>query len=765
MRADRDGKAIVAAVAVAVACVAQGAGEFERWVGHDRAMRAQTGMLLKVGGFGVRLPLGWIRDKASAQDDAAESGTLRLLYVGHDARHTYAPGRAALHSCVFAEAPAGARLGVAAPSESSGWVPITVAGLRGYRGTEPGETDDVTRFVCQVPAERECLVMALDVPGTGAAWPDYAEGLLAALRYAGGATRSAPSRLRAAAVQAGAFDVPADSFRGSPFAARVQEARRAIAGGQDPACGNYVGLLDDGLDALLVRLHMIRHAAHSIKIQTFIWANDESGRLFMYELIEAAKRGVQVQVITDHIASFKDVKLAAFLATAHPNLAIKHYHPAGNRIDPNPLQEVLNYLRPRSNQRMHNKLLLVDNVVFITGGRNLDNTYYNQALGKNFRDRDVLVVGPMATYAAGSFSEYWSYRGAVLSAKLKDVKRVIRRGKFKRYETREDFALRGYFDALDAAANDTGLIERKFVKNLLKVDEALYVSDPPAKKTRVYTAWRRGTIAKQIEDRMRAAQQSLLLQTPYLLLDGGMLKIFRDLRQRRPDLRLEASSNSFGSTDNALVYAANFRMRPLYVRDTGLVVHEYMPFPADLRVVLPNYDELAQRREQSKSSGSSTTSKDPYLSIHAKSFVVDGEVAYVGSYNFDPRSIWLNTEVGLFVTDRAFAAALAGSMERDMHPDNSWVIAKRRAPLSAEQVARWSAGHRARPPQEVLWAFRHTAGFEWLRKQDPVPPQNPEFYSLYKDIGVFPGTDEDSTARRIMTLLLTTISDLTVPLL
>ena len=136
---------------------------------------------------------------------------------------------------------------------------------------------------------------------------------------------------------------------------------------------NRVAIVNSGYEAMLLRVHLFRNAAQSINVQTFILTNDECGRLFMYELIQAARRGVKVRMIVDQFVSDKDCDLAAFIATAHPNLEFKYYRPAANQLKPSALRNVLNtvFSFRDVNQRMHNKLITVDGRVAITGGGNI----------------------------------------------------------------------------------------------------------------------------------------------------------------------------------------------------------------------------------------------------------------------------------------------------------------------------------------------------------------------------------------------------------
>ena len=736
--------------------------EFRTWLEQDNALRKSASRSARVGDFTLKLPLGWVVDENAERD----AGVV-LAYVGPKATGAPPKVRVVLNVSTPSARDRGG-LTEAWPSSFSGWTTFQTGDLWAVRATLPGDRAGSSRLAIQVPTSLSTLTLEALLPHGASQWPGYMAQLIQGLVYRGNGVPLAPPGQGGARSRASAAGPPVEvspqALMNSPLHSYVAKTRRALHKGVDPARENSVTVLDTGVDALLARLHLIRSATQSIRIQTYIWADDEVGRLMLYELIEAAKRGVEVQIIMDHISSFRDVELAAFAATASLDLTLRHYRPAAKRIAPAPLQETLDLLIPNgTNQRMHNKIIVVDNLAVITGGRNIDNSYYAQSETLNFRDRDVLFIGPMAAYAVRSFEEYWAFDESVRTSRLKDVKKVIERGDFKRLETRHDFALHGYFQDTEKALAD-GAWAQRLASQLQPVSKALFLADPPGKKSRRYTAWRRGTIAKQLESVMASAEKSIVLQTPYLILDGGMMKLFQQLREAHPDIELRTSSNSFGATDNPLAYAANFKMRPAYMK-AGINVYEYMHNPADVERQLPNYDVLLKRNVASRGQGTFHQKNKPFLCIHAKGLVVDDKVAFVGSYNFDPRSISLNTEVGLLVEDSAFAARVKGDIDRDASPQNSWVVAKRKEPRAVTEVARSL-------PQDVsrarinLWPFRFTSGYELKAGQPPAPPTAPHFYSNYDDIGVFPGADDEGMAtKKILTHLSTVLSDLAIPLL
>ena len=249
---------------------------------------------------------------------------------------------------------------------------------------------------------------------------------------------------------------------------------------------HFVRVLETGDEALLARVHLARAATRSICVQTFIWGNDDVGRCLIWELLQAAKRGVKVRVIVDQwVAALTPnvtLDLLGFVATAHPNLETKTYNPRLS-FDADQLevagQALLDF--KRLNQRMHNKLFLVDDSLAVTGGRNVENDYYDRGERRNYRDRDALVVGPVAQEMRRSFDEYWAYEHSVDPQALPDVAKLIAEGGAARFDTRNAFNLGDQLDDIDAAASDPRAVERSLVEGSHRVRDVHFVADAPGK--------------------------------------------------------------------------------------------------------------------------------------------------------------------------------------------------------------------------------------------------------------------------------------------
>lgn len=548
----------------------------------------------------------------------------------------------------------------------------------------------------------------------------------------------------------------AQALGDSPLAAVAAETFAAEK--SDPAGGNRAALLEVGYDALLLRVHLIRHAQKSIAVQTFIWTNDECGRLIMFELIEAAKRGVRVRIIADHLFSDQDPATVAFLATAHPNIEIKHYRPAFSRIKPSRLQLLVAGVTSfrAVNQRMHNKVMLFDDAVLITGGRNIENSYFDHATGLNYRDRDVLAVGPVVRAAVASFDEFWRYRHAVASGALTDVAAVIERSRFRRYDRREDWDFGGLFGELDREADDATLITTRFAAKLQPVARAGFIADEPGKGRGFFSTTAR--ITRELRSTLERARTRVTIQTPYLVLSGPAQKLIAEMQAKNPSLAFRVSTNSFASTDNLPAYSANYRLRGAYVEKLRLQVHEFKPQPAAMASLFPQHGVMAARAQ---AAGAGQT---PFLSLHAKSLVVDDRVAFIGSYNLDPRSENLNCEAGLLVEDEAFARELRAGIDADLRPENSWTIARRQLPLRLDVLNALIDGILSLSPVDA-WPVQNTSSFELRPGAPEVAPGDPKFYEHHRDVGSFPGADGALSTKEILTRLYKAVGTPLTPVL
>ena len=555
--------------------------------------------------------------------------------------------------------------------------------------------------------------------------------------------------------------------------ARLNSPFSLLFRGQDKQA-HYIHVLNIGDEALLVRVHLIRAAQRSIYIQTFIWANDESGRYMVYELLQAAKRGVEVKIIVDRWKLENVSQLVAFMATAHVNMEVKTYNPAAGQVRPSALRfipEMLLKFR-KVNQRMHNKTFIIDNKVAITGGRNYENDYYDRGRTRNFKDRDVLVAGPVVVEILGSFMEYWDFELTIPSQDLIDIAKLIANGSFENFDSRKSFRLGGLFNDTDRLADNADYIRKTFIDNIFKVNKVQFVFDKPGKNDS-FGLRGGGRATAELAKIIFEAKESIVAQTPYLVLDRVTVKGVQRLRKKNPDLDILISSNSLAATDNIYAYSFSYKQKKLFVQDLRFRVFEFKPVPKDIVEMMPRYalkidhqepldsesvDSLSQEKNMN-----TAESKERHLCVHAKSFVIDDKIAWIGSFNLDPRSVHLNTEVGLVIWDEKVAKAIKDNILRDMAPQNSWTIGKRKEVPLISSFSGLLGDIVQRAPFIDVWPFRYTASFMLKEGGEIVPFYHDNFYKNYYSVGSFP--DVGLSLREVEIRLLKAFSGVVMPII
>ena len=497
---------------------------------------------------------------------------------------------------------------------------------------------------------------------------------------------------------------------------------------------HFVRVLETGDEALLARVHLARAATRSICVQTFIWGNDETGRFLVWELLQAAKRGVKVRVIVDQwVAAFAanvTLDMVAFVATAHPNLETKTYNPSLS-FEPNELEVASQALRDFKglNQRMHNKLFLVDDALAVTGGRNIENDYYDRGERRNYRDRDALVVGPVAQEMRRSFDEYWAYEHSVDLRARPDVAKLIAKGGAARFDTRNAFELGDQLDDIDAAASDPRAVECGLAEGGYRVRGVQFVADAPGKNPSAGLTGG-GLSSNALRHLLGEARERMVLQSPYLVIDDDATRAVAELRAERPSVEVLVSTNSLAATDNLTAWALASKQRKDVVGELRLRLFELKPVPEEIQLLLPRYSELCKRLEAKLARGGPLHPPDDnkfeadgvHLSLHAKSYVVDRRTAWIGSFNLNPRSQNLNTEVGLVIEDEELARAVEASILRDAAPGNSWTVAP--------------------GPESLLPSLSYSDCFDLVRGHEPVSCFAPQFRDRYAAVGPYPGVSK-----------------------
>jgi len=420
--------------------------------------------------------------------------------------------------------------------------------------------------------------------------------------------------------------------------------------------GAYI--LEKGEEALMGRAWLAQHAQQSIDVQYFIWSTDNIGVLAAEMLLEAADRGVSVRVLVDDFLIDADDKTLLLLA-AHPNVQIRIYNPkysVGTSTWRMLLNAVIDFRD--SNQRMHDKTAIFDGIAGITGGRNMADEYFDFNHEYNFRDRDILLLGPAVQDMSDNFDEFWNSSLAVPVEELVDESEQ----QVTAEEVQEKYA------QLHAYARDPVNFEpemRDAIEDMpthfptllqaMAWHDVEFISDDPGKNTGSEGLQGGGASTNDLISALGSAEHSVLIQSPYLILPKGGINLLAELHKRGVQIRI--STNSLASTDNLAAFMGYFRQRPRLL-NAGIELYEYKPHPQIQAELIERYPRLAD--------------KNPVFAIHAKSMVIDNKQIFIGTFNLDPRSANLNTEVGVLIESQTLAQELTQSIERDILPENSW---------------------------------------------------------------------------------------------
>ncbi len=412
-------------------------------------------------------------------------------------------------------------------------------------------------------------------------------------------------------------------------------------------------MMADGKESYLARLAVVEAARHTLDFQYFIWADDVLGTVFADRLLAAADRGVKVRMLLDVTFGAQSEVRSASLA-AHPNIEIAFFNPmmamqgifAGNLIP------VIGSI-DRMQSRMHNKLVVADNAIVIGGGRNLADTYFGVATDRNMRDLDFIAVGPVVKDAAKSFEIYWH---SPLTRKG-DRTKLTSRERNDLQDLREKIARK----KRSLAANKkwpypVSMTPAEAVRTLGSMVDRMvwadyeFIADPPERMLRQGRV--ASPVCRSMEEAITTARSEVVMHAAYLIPQEETLALFREVTGRGVKVRI--LTNSLASIDG-LMAMAGIANRRRDVLDAGVCVSE-------LNARAPSRLGYIQGPKRTP------------MGMHTKGVVVDDRLSFVGSYNMDPRSKYINTETGVIIDSPVFAARLKKYLMEDLEPQNCWRV-------------------------------------------------------------------------------------------
>ncbi|MEJ2515683.1 MAG: phospholipase D family protein [Gammaproteobacteria bacterium] len=405
--------------------------------------------------------------------------------------------------------------------------------------------------------------------------------------------------------------------------------------------------LNDGPTALEWRLRAIDSATESIDLQTFLWTFDTAGSMVLDRLLAAAERGVVVRLLVDdtYLLGEDDVLVAL---DAHPRIEFRVFNPYANRSRESASRMLANLNElDRLDHRMHNKSLVVDGRVSIVGGRNLADEYFGTHELANFRDLEALLAGPAVRAVSGSFDDYWNSPWSVPVAMLSD-------------STGSPLALeeiRSRWDrglGLYTVEPESERAERWRTLVASAPDgEITFFADNPPEKNPANPESAPVQVANALITLLDGAREEIVIISAYLIPTSDLTSAVARAVDRGVQVRM--LTNSVRSNNHLAAHGAYRRHIAGLVAD-GVAVHEVR----------------ADARDRQRYMISPVATK--LLGLHAKALLIDHEYAFIGSANMDPRSLRLNTEMGVLVSGREFNAEIRSVIDPDFNPANAWKL-------------------------------------------------------------------------------------------
>ncbi|OPY90918.1 MAG: putative cardiolipin synthase YbhO [Syntrophus sp. PtaU1.Bin208] len=394
--------------------------------------------------------------------------------------------------------------------------------------------------------------------------------------------------------------------------------------------------LADSHDAFAARVLLARDAERSLDVQYYIWRNDLSGTLLFEALHDAADRGVRVRMLLDDHGSFG---IDGILATldAHPNIEVRLFNPFAIRRP-----RWINYLTDffRLNRRMHNKSFTADNQATIVGGRNVGDEYFGAAEGTLFVDLDVLAVGTVVRDVSAEFDAYWASGSSYPVDRLLPSADPVRLAQLESVAVRieQDPVAADYMNALHDTSFLRELVEGRLA---LEWDVTQMVSDDPAKGLGL--AAPEAILPEKLRRIIGEPEAEVVLVSAYFVPTAAGVNAMVSMAARGVAIRV--LTNSLEATDVGAVHAGYAKWRRRLLK-AGIVLYE-------LRRLSP----VRRKKQRVGSFGRSG------MSLHAKTFSVDRSHIFIGSFNFDPRSANLNTEMGFVINSPLLAQRIAALCE------------------------------------------------------------------------------------------------------
>lgn len=367
-------------------------------------------------------------------------------------------------------------------------------------------------------------------------------------------------------------------------------------------------VISDNGEALAERVRLISQAKEEIILSTFDFDADSSGKILLSALLDAADRGVRVNILIDGLAYTTGIQGNPwFLAlTETDNVNLRVYNP-------------INLLKPWTLMgRLHDKYLIADSTAYILGGRNSYDYFLGDQEGYKNYDWDVLVSTKNSP-GSGSIVQLQTYFHSIWE--LPDCRTAGKQRLFKNHpavqECRQE--LRNLYQQTQSGHKDW-FAPLDILTATVPARSIRLVSNP------IHVRAKEPVVFYTITELMKNADESVIFHTPYIICNDWMTERLKEVCTQVP--RVQMMTNSIANNGNPFG-AMDYRENKARLLDTGLQIMEY----------------------------------DGGISYHGKCFAIDSRISAIGSFNWDMRSAYLDTELMLIIDSEE----LNRQLRKEMH--------------------------------------------------------------------------------------------------
>lgn len=433
------------------------------------------------------------------------------------------------------------------------------------------------------------------------------------------------------------FDYPKTESLALAASQDTRLGERILNWGKTQSDGSGFFMLFQGKDALGARLRLIQQADRTIDAQYFLVKGDRAGSLFARELLLAADRGVRVRFLIDDVFTSASLDPAIASMNSHPNIEIRLFNPVSRRGI-----QYLNFLIDfkRANRRMHNKSFTVDNAVTIVGGRNIAEEYFSMRPDVEFNDFDVLGIGPIATQVSDAFDLFWN---SAQTVPMEAFEKNANGYNFNQLKHTLDEQFEKAQAGVYKEAIGSSYLDDLFAGRIQPfVGSGDVVTDHPEKiENKIDEKYQE--LAGALRNAVEGAKREIIILTPYFVPGRAGNELFQSLRAK--GVRILIITNSLASTNHVAVHSGYAPYRKPLLK-VGVELHE---IKVDAREEIEPVSPIGLPES---------------FTLHTKALIVDRKLLFVGSFNVDPRSIKINTEMGVFLNVPEAAREFAERVDR-----------------------------------------------------------------------------------------------------